>query len=173
MIERKNVVPEVEFVELETGARAEGGVAGKAARVVAGIMGKATKKCAPHPGPLPARPGRGEKSATSDSWCLGDIAFARSGDKGTTANIGVICRDSMDYADLEDWLTIERVMEFLAPIGIKNVERFLMPNLSGMNFLVHGILSRGLRSDVQGKALGQVILEMPIPGDRFGKDHHE
>ena len=61
MIERKNVVPEVEFVELETGARAEGGVAGKAARVVAGIMGKATKKCAPHPGPLPARPGRGDK----------------------------------------------------------------------------------------------------------------
>ena len=173
LIERKNVIPVMEFVEVKSRALTAGDVASKAVNVSAVNSKQAEKKCASHPGPLPAKPGRGEKTATSGAWCLGDIAFARSGDKGTTANIGVICRDPIDYAVLEDWLTIERVAEFLAPIGIKNVERFLMPNLSGMNFLVHGILSRGLRSDVQGKALGQVLLEMPIAGDRFRKDHHE
>lgn len=97
---------------------------------------------------------------------LGDIAIARSGDKGTTANIGVISREASNYGDLARWLTAERVAAFLSPLGIERVERFELPNLHGLNFLVHGVLSRGLRCDAQGKALGQVLLEMPLELDR-------
>jgi hypothetical protein len=93
---------------------------------------------------------------------LGDIAIARSGDKGTTANIGVISRRPDDYAALKNWLTSDRVAKFLAPLGITGVQRFEWPNLHALNFLVHGILARGLRCDAQGKALGQVLLEMPL-----------
>jgi hypothetical protein len=93
---------------------------------------------------------------------LGDIAIARSGDKGTMSNIGVISRSSDQYPELIRWLTPDRVATFLEPLGIDRVERFEMPNLHGMNFLVHGVLSRGLRCDAQGKALGQVLLEMPL-----------
>ncbi len=99
---------------------------------------------------------------TSSRQTLGDIAIARSGDKGSTANIGILARNEADYADLTQWLTADRVANFLAPLGIKRVERFELPNLQGLNFLVHGILARGLRCDAQGKALGQVLLEMPL-----------
>jgi hypothetical protein len=58
------------------------------------------------------------------------------------------------------------VAAFLSPIGLTGVERFELPNLHGMNFLVHGILAQGLRSDAQGKALGQVLLGMPLDGFR-------
>lgn len=115
----------------------------------------------PSPAPMPAI-----ARAPRPREVLGDIAIARSGDKGTTANIGIISRHSNDYPTLTEWLTAERVAAFLAPIGIQRVERFLLPNLHGMNFLVHGVLSRGLRCDAQGKALGQVLLEMPLDQDR-------
>ena len=97
---------------------------------------------------------------------LGDIALARSGDKGSTANIGIISRNPADYVHLTRWLTADRVAAFLAPLGVKRVERFELPNLHAVNFLVHGILSRGLRCDSQGKALGQVLLEMSLDRDR-------
>lgn len=93
---------------------------------------------------------------------LRDIAYARSGDKGTMANIGIALRNSQDYARLKRWLTSDRVATYLSPIEIQTVERFELPNLHAFNFLVHGILSRGLRCDAQGKALGQVLLEMPL-----------
>lgn len=93
---------------------------------------------------------------------LRDVAFARSGDKGTMANIGVAVRDPANYRRLKNWLTAERVKQFLSPIGITAVERFELPNLHAFNFVVHGVLARGIRCDAQGKALGQVLLEMPI-----------
>jgi hypothetical protein len=102
---------------------------------------------------------------------LGDIAIARSGDKGTTANIGVISRRAEDYPALKHWLTSDRVAKFLAPLGIAGVERFEIPNLHALNFLVRGVLARGLRCDAQGKALGQVLLEMPL--DPELDDDHE
>jgi hypothetical protein len=106
-----------------------------------------------------------DQSTNSSPKILRDIAIARSGDKGASANIGILCRNPWDYDKLQRWLTAKRVATFLAPIGIERVERFELPNLHGLNFLVHGILSRGLRCDVQGKTLGQVLLELPLDPD--------
>jgi hypothetical protein len=97
------------------------------------------------------------------SGVLRDLALARSGDKGTGANIGIMARDSQAYAFLRDWLTAERVAAFLDPLGVDGVQRYEWPHLEALNFVVRGILQRSLRTDAQGKALGQLLLEMPLP----------
>ena len=51
------------------------------------------------------------------------------------------------------------------PLGIESVERFELPNLDALNFVLRGALRRSLRTDAQGKALGQILLEMPLPED--------
>jgi hypothetical protein len=94
---------------------------------------------------------------------LYDIAVARSGDKGTNANIGVIVRHHDSWALLEKWLTADVVATYFEPMGIESVERFELPNLGALNFVIRGALRRSLRTDAQGKALGQILLEMPLP----------
>jgi len=94
---------------------------------------------------------------------LFDIAVARSGDKGINANIGVIARDAGSWPFLQSWLTADRVAAFLAPWHFNSIERFELPNLCALNFVVRGALRCTLRTDVQGKALGQILLEMPLP----------
>jgi hypothetical protein len=94
---------------------------------------------------------------------LYDIAAARSGDKGSSVNIGVIARDSEWWPYLQAWLSADRVSKYFAPIGIENVERFELSNLGALNFVLHGALRRSLRTDAQGKAFGQILLEMPLP----------
>lgn len=93
---------------------------------------------------------------------LADIATARSGDKGIHANIGVIARQPQDFDRLCSVVTVERVARHLGIDDASRVERFELPNLAAVNFVIRGILSNGLRVDAQGKALGQVLLEMPI-----------
>ena len=93
---------------------------------------------------------------------LGDIACARSGDKGINANVGVVARAAAHYPTICALLTPERVAEYFQPLGVTRVERFELPNLHALNFIVHGVLSRGLRTDAQGKTLGQALLEMPL-----------
>lgn len=97
---------------------------------------------------------------------LGDIAHARSGDKGNRSNIGVVARDADAYAWLVPRLTGSAVADFLAPLGIGKVERFLLPRLHAFNFVIDHALaggaSRSLRLDTQGKALGTILLEMPL-----------
>jgi hypothetical protein len=97
---------------------------------------------------------------------LYDIAYARSGDKGSGANIGVVVRDPNLYPLLETWLTVERVQSYFAPLEPGPVRRYCLPNLYAVNFVLPQILqgggSRNLRIDAQGKALGQVLLEMPL-----------
>ncbi len=97
---------------------------------------------------------------------LGTIAHARSGDKGSSANIGVIAYTARGYAYLNAHLTAQAVQDFLAPLGVHHVVRYELDNLLALNFLVAGVLagggSRSLRIDAQGKALGQVLLEMPL-----------
>ena len=100
--------------------------------------------------------------ALLDAKTLADLAYGRSGDKGTGANIGILIRSETQYTWLKAWLTAERVRQFFDPIGVTSVERFEMPNLGGLNFVVKGILRRGLRNDAQGKALAQALLSMPI-----------
>lgn len=91
-----------------------------------------------------------------------DLAYGRSGDKGTGANVGILVRDMRDYAWLADWLTVERVQQYFARLNIASVQRFEMPNLGGLNFVISGILRSGNRNDAQGKALAQALLTMPL-----------
>jgi hypothetical protein len=98
---------------------------------------------------------------------LGDLAHARSGDKGDRANIGVVCDDPARYAWLEMHLTEGAVSEFLRPLGIGRVRRFVLPKILAMNFVVEHALaggaSRSLRLDSQGKALGVALMELRLP----------
>jgi hypothetical protein len=98
-----------------------------------------------------------------------DIAHARSGDKGDTANVGVIALDPDWYSLLERELTVERVARHFAGAIDGPVERFELPNLGALNFLLHGALDGGgtlsLKTDAQGKvfstAMLRMILEIP------------
>jgi hypothetical protein len=101
-------------------------------------------------GPLPGEPKR-----------LADIAHARSGDKGQSANIGVIARRPERFDQLCELATAGRVAEFLG-VRENRVRRYELPGIAALNFVVQGILANPLRTDAQGKALGQVLLEMPI-----------
>ena len=95
---------------------------------------------------------------------LGDIAYARSGDKGSGANIGILAYDAAGYERIERDLTAERVAAYFAPMNPGTVTRYELPNLLALNFLLPQVLagggSRSLRIDAQGKSLGQVLLEI-------------
>jgi len=97
---------------------------------------------------------------------LHEIAYARSGDKGANANIGVIAYTEEGFRFLTDYLTEERVHHYFLPLGLQSTKRYLLPNLLAMNFVLLGVLGQGastsLRIDAQGKALGQVLLQMQI-----------
>jgi hypothetical protein len=95
-----------------------------------------------------------------------DIAHARSGDKGDTANIGLIAREERFYQILAREVTAERVKAHFAGICKGRVERFELPNLGALNFLLHESLGGGgtvsLRVDAQGKTLSAALLRMEI-----------
>ncbi len=97
---------------------------------------------------------------------LSTIAYARSGDKGASANIGVIAYTAEGYENLCEVLTAERVQALFASTGVQKVVRYELPNLAALNFVLHGILGEGgsqsLRIDAQGKSLGQWLLAMEI-----------
>jgi hypothetical protein len=97
---------------------------------------------------------------------LGSIAYARSGDKGAGANVGVIARTPAGYDLLRQHVTAEAVEAFFRPLGVGKVVRYELPNLGALNFVLQNILDGGgslsLRIDAQGKALGQALLEMVL-----------
>lgn len=97
---------------------------------------------------------------------LRDIAFARSGDKGDSANIAVFGRTPEAYAWLRTFLTAERVETFFQPLGVGRVQRYDVPNLEALNFVLPHVLggggSRSLRIDAQGKTLGMALLELAV-----------
>jgi hypothetical protein len=103
----------------------------------------------------------------SDTIRLGDIAHARSGDKGNHANVGVIAWTAAGYDFLGRALTEQKVAEFFLPLRPRSVERFAMPGIHAWNFLLRDVLaggaSRSLRIDNQGKTLALAILEMRLP----------
>jgi hypothetical protein len=105
-------------------------------------------------------------TAAAGTIRLGDIAYARSGDKGSGANIGVIARSPTDYETLRRYLTACAVEAFFKPMGVGTVVRYELPNLGALNFVLPNVLHDGgstsLRIDAQGKALGQVLLEMRL-----------
>jgi hypothetical protein len=96
---------------------------------------------------------------------VGRIAYARSGDKGGMSNVGVAARDPGFYDALTRELTAELVQEYFSDRA-KSTERFELPNLRALNFLLHGVLGKGgtstLRLDPQGKALADAICFLEI-----------
>jgi|ERR1041384_7782694 hypothetical protein len=101
---------------------------------------------------------------------LWQIAHTRSGDKGDTANIGVIAYRPEDYPILLREVTAERVKAFFGDMVTGEVMRYELPNLGALNFLLDGALGGGgtvsLRLDAQGKTLGASLLAMEINNDR-------
>ncbi len=97
---------------------------------------------------------------------LNKIAYARSGDKGNHANIGVIAYTHEGYLFLKEHLTAEVVQEYFKLLGVKSTVRYELPNLIALNFILYEALGGGgscsLRIDSQGKALGQALLQMPL-----------
>ena len=97
------------------------------------------------------------------------IAHARSGDKGDGSNVGVLAYDDAGYEILRVWLSPERVKQHFAGIVHGDVERFEMPNLRALNFLLHDSLGGGgsasLKTDAQGKthAMALLRLEVEVP----------
>jgi hypothetical protein len=98
-----------------------------------------------------------------------DIAHARSGDKGDAANIGLIARQADDYPLLVREVTVARVTEHFAGLITGPVERYELPNLAALNFVLHGALGGGgtrtLKHDAQGKTLSTALLRMTIEVD--------
>jgi len=98
---------------------------------------------------------------------LRDIAHARSGDKGSHANIGVIADDTGSFELLKQVLTAQVVADFFGQLNISKVERFELPGIMALNFLLYDALdggaSRSLRTDSQGKVLALALLEMELP----------
>lgn len=94
------------------------------------------------------------------------IAHGRSGDKGDACNIGVIARRPDWYRILDERVTAERVSDLFRPIAEGPVERYELPNLDALNFLIHNALggggSKSLRLDAQGKTYAQALLKMEI-----------
>lgn len=95
-----------------------------------------------------------------------DIAHARSGDKGDTANVGVIALKPEWYDVLVQYVTRERVAQHFNGQITGDVVRFELPNLNAVNFLLHGALDGGgtlsLKTDAQGKVYSTALLRMII-----------
>ena len=99
------------------------------------------------------------------------LAWGRSGDKGSKANIGIIARQPQYlpyiWAALSEQTVTERFAHFLESTAAGNVERFLLPGANAINFLLHDVLGGGgiasIRNDPQGKGYAQLLLSTPVP----------
>jgi hypothetical protein len=97
---------------------------------------------------------------------LRQICHARSGDKGDTANVGLIALKEEYYPLIRKYVTADRVRKHFEGIVKGNVERYELPNLWALNFLLHQALGGGgtksLKNDAQGKTLSAALLRMEI-----------
>ena len=97
---------------------------------------------------------------------LVDLAHARSGDKGDTANVGLIALKLEWYDVLNRHVTLDRVADHFRGMIEGEVERYELPNLNALNFLLHGALDGGgtlsLKTDAQGKVYSTALLRMMI-----------
>lgn len=101
---------------------------------------------------------------------LGSVVGARSGDKGGNANVGVFVFDEPTWAWLDAFLTVDCLRALLPEASTLPIERFTLPNLRGLNFVIHGLLQEGVaastRPDPQAKSLGEWlrarIVDIPI-----------
>ena len=97
------------------------------------------------------------------------ICNARSGDKGDVGNVGIIARKPEFYPLMEKYVTAEAVKKHFAGVCFGRVDRYLIPNLHAINFLLHQSLGGGgtvsLKLDAQGKNLSSAMLRMTIDVD--------
>ncbi|MCU1682813.1 MAG: beta-lactamase [Amycolatopsis sp.] len=97
---------------------------------------------------------------------LYDLAHARAGDKGTTSDISVIAYRQNDYAFLERHVTSRRVREHFSDLVMGTIERYELPQLSALKFVLHhtiGGVTRTLDVDIHGKSLASCLLELHLP----------
>lgn len=97
---------------------------------------------------------------------LAEIAHARSGDKGDGSNVGLIAYTDAGYQVIAEQVTIERVKEHYKDICFGAVDRYELPNLKALNFILHDSLGGGgtesVKTDAQGKTHGMAILAMEV-----------
>ena len=97
---------------------------------------------------------------------LRDIAHGRSGDKGDAANVGIIAYDDKGYEIIKKYLTADKVKEHFTGICKGEVERYELPNIRALNFILHNTLGGGgtvsLKHDAQGKTLAAALLRMEL-----------
>jgi hypothetical protein len=97
---------------------------------------------------------------------LREIAHARAGDKGNTSNVSLIAFDPRNYSVIREQVTAERVKEWLGPLVEGAVERYEVPVLAALNFVMHhalaGGVTRSLAVDPHGKSRSSLLLELEI-----------
>ncbi len=94
------------------------------------------------------------------------LAHGRSGDKGDAANIGIIAYDQNGYEIIRKYLTAEKVKKHFEGICHGKVERYELPNIRALNFILHNTLGGGgtvsLKHDAQGKTLAAALLRLEL-----------
>jgi hypothetical protein len=99
---------------------------------------------------------------------LREIAHSRTGDKGNNATVSVIAHREEDYPLILETVTAERVKEHLSGIVQGEVNRYEMPQIGALNFVLHdalaGGVTRSLSLDIHGKSLSSLLLDLEIPG---------
>jgi hypothetical protein len=102
---------------------------------------------------------------------LRELAYSRTGDKGNTLNVSVICRDARHYAHLRTHLTAETVKAWFAEIVRGDVRRYELPRLAALNFVLSdalgGGVTRSLMLDAHGKSVSSMLLDLDIPSPDF------
>ena len=97
---------------------------------------------------------------------LDDIAHARSGDKGDASNVGLIAQTPELFEVLREQVTAERVKEHFRQVCRGPVQRYELPNILALNFILHDSLGGGgtesLKNDAQGKTHAQGLLQMEV-----------
>lgn len=101
---------------------------------------------------------------------LGDIAHARAGDKGDISQISVIAYDPADYPLIEAAVTADRLAAHFANLASSAVDRYELPSIGALNFVLHGALdggvTRSLALDIHGKTLSSQLLDLAIDDAR-------
>ena len=112
--------------------------------------------------PRKQTPSRSRQTSVQLRW----LAHARSGDKGDTANVGLIALEPEYFPVLVKQVTAARVQRHFKGM-VRSVDRYVLPNLNALNFLLHGALDGGgtisLKTDAQGKVYSTAMLRMTIP----------
>jgi hypothetical protein len=128
---------------------------------IAGQTTPVVRPASARPGPIavPDAPPPWDDDGTTERLPLGTVCGARSGDKGGNANIGVWARGTDAHRWLHTFLTVDRLRALLPETADLTIERFELPNLLALNFVVTGLLGRGVASssryDAQAKGLGE------------------